>query len=325
MNRRGSLLVLLSTLPAGCNSSVPPSSPAAAPVESVRPALTRIEADGLHNVLKVTDSLYCGSSPDGEAGFVSLERLGVKTVITVDGARPDVELAGKHRMRYVHLPIGYDGVPQEQAWRIARAIRDLPGPVYLHCHHGKHRGPAAAATAVLCLDGGCPIEAAVELMKVAGTDPHYAGLYESPGKLRRPTREELDALPGDFPMVAPVPALARLMVMIDERWERLKEVRKAGWKTPPGHPDVDPAHEVLQLVEQYRESARLAEVKEKPDEFRRLLAAAEAASMELEHALRRTNTDARAESAENEQVFQWAAAACTRCHAKYRDVPQGMR
>ena len=28
---------------------------------------------------------------------------------------------------------------------LARAARTLPGPIFVHCHHGMHRGPAAAA------------------------------------------------------------------------------------------------------------------------------------------------------------------------------------
>src|SRR5262245_19282512 len=185
--------------------------------------------------------------------------MDVRTVISVDGARPDVELARKHGLRYVHLPIGYDGVPQAQALRIARAVRDLPGPVYLHCHHGRHRGPAAAAVALLCLEQTCSVEAALAFLKRAGTDSRYVGLYAAPKALRRPTAAELDRVPAEFPEVAEVTALAHLMVEVDARRERLREVRKAGWQPPRGHPDLDPAHEALQLAEQYREAGRLPE------------------------------------------------------------------
>src|SRR5947209_839442 len=71
-------------------------------------SLGSVEAPGLHNVFRLTDKLYSGSSPDGDEGFASLQRLGVKTVISVDGARPDVERAHQFGMRYIHLPIGYD-------------------------------------------------------------------------------------------------------------------------------------------------------------------------------------------------------------------------
>src|SRR5205823_5218238 len=157
--------------------------------------------------------------PEGAAGFRSLRELGVKTVISVDGMTPEVELARREGLRYVHLPIGYDGVPREQALRIARAVRDLPGPVYLHCHHGKHRGPAAAAAAALCLDGAMTPEQAVAFLRQAGTDPHYAGLYETVESLRRPTADEWERVPAEFPESAKVSALAEFMVAIDQRWD----------------------------------------------------------------------------------------------------------
>src|SRR5262249_16426757 len=149
-----------------------------------------------------------------------------------------------------HIPIGYDGVTQQQAMLLTKAVRDLPGPVYIHCHHGKHRSPAAASVVHRCLDGRCSVAAAVAEMRRAGADPSYLGRYAAPEQVRIPSEAELDALPTDFPEVASVPGFARAMVAIDERWERLKAVRAAGWKAPVDHPDLDPPHEALQLQEQ---------------------------------------------------------------------------
>src|SRR5262245_28340423 len=87
---------------------------------------------GVHNAIRVSERFIGGGVPEGDAGFDSLMRLGIRTVISVDGARPDVERARQFKLRYVHLPIGYDGVSREQALRIARAVRDLPGQVYIH-------------------------------------------------------------------------------------------------------------------------------------------------------------------------------------------------
>src|SRR5690606_19020075 len=81
---------------------------------------------------------------------------------------------------------------------IARAIRDLPGPVYIHCHHGKHRGPAAAAAAAVNLGLVSPAEA-VAFMKTAGTADSYAGLYACVMEADAATKTELDAAPSDFP------------------------------------------------------------------------------------------------------------------------------
>jgi hypothetical protein len=308
----------LAGLIVGCQGQAPAPPESGPPADSAAP----IQAAGLHNVLRVTDKLYSGSSPEGDEGFRSLGELGVRTVISVDGARPDVELAHKHGLRYVHLPIGYDGVPREQALRIARAVRDLPGKVYLHCHHGQHRGPAAAAAAWRCLDGACPAADALALLRRAGTDPHYTGLYATVETLTPPTPGELDRVAADFPETARVNDLARLMVDIDERWDHLKAVRAAGWRAPPGHADLDPPHEALQLREHYRELARLTEVQSRPEDFRRLRGEAEAAAGELEQTLRESPPRGRLDREAAEQAFHRAATLCARCHARFRDAPR---
>ncbi len=41
----------------------------------------------------------------------------------------------------------HGGISRDQSLTIARAVQDLPGPVFIHCHHGKHRGPTAAVMA----------------------------------------------------------------------------------------------------------------------------------------------------------------------------------
>src|SRR5262249_23423023 len=149
------------------------------------------------------------------------------------------------------------------------------------------------------------VETAVAEMKRAGTDPHYQGLYASPGRVRRPRREELDRVPADFPEVAEVPDLARLMVAVDQHWDHVKAVRAAGWKAPESDPDLDPAHEALQLREHYREAARLESVRSRPEEFRRLLSEAEGAAGGLETALRK--------GGKVEDAYRESAAACARC------------
>src|SRR5690242_3938505 len=120
----GTLLLVLVSGMVGCGPSQVHGDRAAAPPgraaeEPAAPDPARVEAAGLHNVYRITDRLYSGSSPDGDEGFRSLQQLGIKTILSVDGARPDVALAHKYGMRYVHLPIGYDGMPRDQALRIA--------------------------------------------------------------------------------------------------------------------------------------------------------------------------------------------------------------
>lgn len=64
-----------------------------------RPGGAPVELPGLHNVIHVSDQLYSGGSPEGDAGFESMKKLGIKTILSVDGARPDVGRAKKFQMR----------------------------------------------------------------------------------------------------------------------------------------------------------------------------------------------------------------------------------
>ena len=70
-----------------------------------------MEIPGIHNAFQVTEKIYSGSQPEGDAAFAALQKLGVKTILSVDGSKPDVERAHKFGLRYVHLPFSYDGIP----------------------------------------------------------------------------------------------------------------------------------------------------------------------------------------------------------------------
>jgi protein tyrosine phosphatase (PTP) superfamily phosphohydrolase (DUF442 family) len=276
------------------------------------------ESAGLHNVHRFTDKLVSGSSPEGDAGFESLRKLGVKTIISVDGAQPDLERARRFGMRYVHVPIGYDGVTLESALTMARATRDLPGPVYIHCHHGQHRGPAGAAAIQLLLDPACSVDTVVKQMKRAGTDPKYAGLFASQTKIRQAGPVDLDKVSAEFPEAQKPAGFTKAMVEVDEQWDKLKLIKAAGWKTPKSNPDLSPAHEALMLVELFREAARLPSTQSRPMDFRNCLSEAEQKASKLEKLLTSKPT---VDSVEALKAFNAIAATCTRCHAKYRDVP----
>lgn len=270
---------------------------------------------GLSNVIRVTDKLISGSAPEGDEGFQSLVDLGVKTIISVDGATPEVARAKRFGLRYVHLPIGYDGVTREQGLRIARAVRDLPGLVYIHCHHGKHRGPAAAAVARICLDPTCRAQDAIDFLRQAGADPNYRGLYADVEGFRRPESAEIDAASSEFPQVSKISAFAQTMVEVDSRFDNLKLIRAANWRTPPNHADLDPPHEALQLRELLREAIRNPELDRRPEGLRKLLVQAEESAKDLEQAFR--------DSKPPETAFQRLAASCNDCHRQFRDARPG--
>ncbi len=278
-----------------------------------------LQAPGIDNLFRATDRIYSGSQPKGDEAFASLRKLGVKTILSVDGTPPDVERAAKFQLCYVHIPHGYDGIPAETAACLVKAARTLEGPIFVHCHHGQHRGPAAVGVICQATAGWTP-DQAVAWMKQAGTSPDHSGLYRANADFRMPTAEALTRVPDAFPSRAEVSGLVDAMVAIDHRWDHLKAVRKAGWRAPPGQPDLIPATEALLLQEAYRELQRDALAQAKGDTFLGLLRKAESDAKDL-HALlasRATTLDAAA-LRRADALSKAAGEACAGCHKKFRN------
>lgn len=271
------------------------------------------EGRALHNVHHI-GKLISGGVPEGEAAFDELKRMGVRTIISVDGATPDVNRAGARGMRYVHIPITYAEVPEKQRLEIARAIRDLPGPVYIHCHHGKHRSPAAAAAAAVALGMVTPQEG-VAFMKTAGTAPNYVGLYQCVAEATVASAAAISGASDEFPAVQRPQGMVAAMVEVDVAYEHLGNIRAAGWNTPKDHPDLIPAAEAGRLADQLRFSSEDPRAKAKGGDYGARLTAAIAHAAALEEGL------VGGEGAEQlEARWKLVAASCKECHAAYRDT-----
>jgi protein tyrosine phosphatase (PTP) superfamily phosphohydrolase (DUF442 family) len=293
-------------------------------LKAAPPGVKPLEAPAIHNLFALGTNIFSGSTPEGAEGYEALAKLGVKTIISVDGAAPDAEAARKLGMRYVHLPHGYDGISTNLQLLLAKAGRELSGPIYVHCHHGKHRGPAAAA--VICMaDQGWSKSQAEAFLVAAGTATNYVGLYEVVREFQLPTIEQLMALPANFPEKAQVSGLTDSMVGVDERWENLKEVRAAGYLVPKDHPDIQPANETVILSEHYREAQRLPDVIAKGTDMVGRFKTAETEAKEAERLLRRFGAGGNAElKAQLDQAFDAMAKSCSTCHKAHRD-PAGIK
>jgi protein tyrosine phosphatase (PTP) superfamily phosphohydrolase (DUF442 family) len=264
---------------------------------------------GIHNLMKVTERLYSGSEPHGEEGIASLQKLGVKTIVSVDGAKPNVETARKYGMRYVHIPIGYDGVPEEAGLLLAHLVREADAPFYVHCHHGKHRGPAAAAVACIAA-GDMKGEEALQILVRAGTSKDYAGLWRD---VEAYTPPPADAELPELVEVAEVGSFAAAMAQVDRAYDNLKLCRDVQWTVPPDHPDLVPAQESLLLQEGLHEAARNLADDEYDEQFKEWLVEAETLAIDLRAALQANDvTKATEQSVKLEQ-------SCKQCHVKYRD------
>lgn len=271
------------------------------------------EPSPIRNLKQVSDRLLSGAGPEGDAAFDELARLGVRTIISVDGARPDLERARARGMRYVHLPVGYQGIPRSRQLELARAIRDLPAPIYLHCHHGKHRGPAAAASADILLGGMTPEEAEAFLKK-AGTSPRYPGLYACVRGLSEAEMAEIDAVPAEFPEVAPLPKMVEAMASMQVAADHLVLIRGAGWTTPAEHPDLVPATEAAMVAEMLRASREdLGQFADDENYARMMLE-----SWQRADALEKAIVAGRP-AEELTRGLDLVIKSCDECHVEYRD------
>ena len=271
---------------------------------------------GIHNAVAYHEGFVSGGVPEGDAGFDTLRAMGVRTVISVDGAATDVARARARGMRYVHLPIGYYGFDAVRRMELVRAVRDAmrDGPVYLHCHHGKHRSAGAAATVAVALGWLTP-DASVGRMKVSGTAPGYGGLYACAARSVPEAEAAIDAVPAGFPEVTPPAGFVRAMVEADEALEHLKAIELAGWAAPADHPDLVPAAEAGRLADLLRLHVDGDRARAKPAAFAAMLASNALDAQRLEDALLADPRDAAMLGPQLARI----QAGCKECHVKWRD------
>ncbi len=269
---------------------------------------TSQDPPGLHNFWQATPGVFLGSEPEGEEAFASLQKLGITTLVSVDGATPDLVLAKKFGLRYLHIPFGYDGIPEHAAKSLSRVARDIHSPVYVHCHHGKHRGPAAAA--IICLAAGSVSrDNALLFMTSAGTSKDYDGLWRDVRNFEPP---HADTTLPEFVEVAKVESIAAAMAKLDRSFDHLKLSARVGWKPLTEHPDLIPAAEALLVQEGLRESARQLD-KEYSEEFRVWLKESEQLAATLYDAVKA------GEEVAASRLVKSLEQTCIRCHRKHRN------
>lgn len=274
------------------------------------------EYPGIHNAVAYREAFISGGVPEGDAGFDTLAAMGVTTIISVDGAVPDVERARARGMRYIHLPIGYDGIDEMRTLELIRATRDAmhDGPVYIHCHHGMHRSAGAAAVVAVGLGWMMP-EQATERMGISGTSQRYTGLYGCAAAATVISPEVIDQVPPDFPEISWPEDFISGMVGTETAMEHLRAIEEAGWRSPEDHPDLVPAAEAGRLANLLRVLADGDRAREADAQFIGMLLDGSELATTLEQLLAETPAD---HAALTEQLSR-IGSSCTECHARYRD------
>ncbi|MBI1783963.1 hypothetical protein HYR69_02350, partial [Candidatus Sumerlaeota bacterium] len=208
----------------------------------------------------------------------------------------------------------YNGMDRRRTLEIAKAIQSAKGPVYIHCHHGKHRSAGAAGAAAVTLGWLCNTEAEARL-KISGTSPDYKGLYRCVAEARPASAGELDFIPDDFPQTATTSGLVNTMVEIEGVFDTLKAVERAGWIAPADQPDLVPLAEAARLADLFRNLRDDENVKSKPAEFSDRLLSASKLTETLEEALGMEKGRPEKLSV----IFAPVARTCADCHTKFRD------
>jgi protein tyrosine phosphatase (PTP) superfamily phosphohydrolase (DUF442 family) len=209
--------------------------------------IKRSAVEGIENFIQVSERVYSGGEPTSE-GLKHLQKLGVTFLLSVDGLSPDRDTAEKLGMKYVHIPMGYDGIDSKQIQDFVTLMAHHQGKLFVHCHHGKHRGPAAVA-ACLIISKEMTKEQAVQFMRGAGTGKDYQGLWKSIADLDVSSYQPQDL--SKLLVRSNEKSMAQWMAELDRSWETIQEQQKK--------PDAElSTAQLLIVIEAFRESARVA-------------------------------------------------------------------
>lgn len=295
----------------GCGTPVKSGVPVAMPLIQSGAIPTKLELAGVENLFQLGPRLWSGGEPRGDAVFAALAAIGVRTVVSVDGTRPDVEAARRLGLRYVHVPFGYDGIPAGAIASLTALVATTEGGVFIHCHHGRHRGPSAAAIMARAAGAWSTVEAEA-WQKLAGTSPDYPGLYRAVRDFQMPSDELVKAARKKQRSVVKPAGLVETMVLVDGQTEALTDMRAIGWQAIPAVPDETPVQAARLLHELFREGVRLG-LGPKDAAFAQAMRESETATGALESALR--SGDRLAADA----AWKRVKGGCIACHQRWRN------
>lgn len=102
----------------------------------------------MENRIKINDQLFVGAQPTSEQ-LEALSRQGFKSVVNLRAEGEDDqplspqaegERVRELGMQYMNLPVSMKSMKPELVHQFREELRNLPGPVFVHCHKGKRAG-----------------------------------------------------------------------------------------------------------------------------------------------------------------------------------------
>ncbi|MDF1808280.1 MAG: hypothetical protein P1U42_01140 [Phycisphaerales bacterium] len=262
----------------------------------------------IENLYQLQEGFYSGGEPKNRAAYEQLASLGIRTVISVDAVAPDASLAGEYNIRVIHLPTSYDGINESRVKELAFAIQSTFKPIYVHCHHGKHRGPAALCAGAIAT-GYIDQDKAQSFMTKAGTSKHYPGLWDSVKQTRK-----LDSIkPVTLTEKAHLEGFAESMAEIDRANEQLWLCIENKLRAPEDHPDLSASSLAGQIHDMLRSLTHDETTQTEGFLFEEYLKDSIVLASQVEQSI--TNQDPDGALISMEKLTE----SCVECHSRFRD------
>jgi hypothetical protein len=223
-------------------------------------------------------------------------------------------------MRYVHIPVQYKGLSPEEMAAIAKTFRELPGPFYVHCFHGKHRGPTAAAVGRIVLDGASREVALAEMRQWCGTAQKYSGLYAAIANQMIPDAATTQAFAFEFPSAHRFHGLRETMIVAPRSYDPLRDLAARDFAPDPDHPDLDAVNESQKLAELFAMLEKGEDTAARPEDFRSWMSTAARDSALLREQLQGVRAGATPAGLQDAKAtIARLESTCNSCHKIYRD------
>lgn len=288
----------------GCSGSQSTTSKADAST------LSPHESHALHNLHQLTPDLYSAAEPVGDPAYAELAALGIKTVISVDGIAPNKQLAQRYGIEVVHIPTTYDGITETQSRALAHAMATMPRPIFVNCHHGKHRGPAALCVGAIG-SGDITNTQAMEFMTISQTSPKYKGLWKAAETAKPLSDSELHDDSIVLVEAAVIDDFVEGMAELSRLGDLLNDCADNGFRAPENHPDLAPISLAGQIHNIFRDLEDDKETIEGGPKFLELLRNSRDLASMLEKQIERD------EIKNANQTIQLLFESCSDCHNQF--------
>jgi protein tyrosine phosphatase (PTP) superfamily phosphohydrolase (DUF442 family) len=142
-----------------------------------------LDLPGLPNIFKVSDDLYRGAQPSQE-GMKRLQKLGIKTVVSLRAFSSDRDEIQNTDMVYVHIKSSAWYPKSLDVVRFLTIVNDNnTAPVFVHCQQGSDRTGVMCAIYRIALQGWSKEQAIDEMTK--GGYGYHGFWWSLPGYIRK--------------------------------------------------------------------------------------------------------------------------------------------